>query len=346
MLSLNQVSDGPIAFALNSSETQVASDIVQPCGGDIIVALNKSTSYRIISTVIIDAVLESDLSDFSVRLWMVIYQHSWSDQRGMRVLSTSYLSKRLNKSRSSIERGIRELKGKGYLVVMQQSDDTDGNLPRIVSARIPAMLADCGLKTRQRQTIKNPQSGEPCSRQPSDESPTNIQTIDQPEASLPTQDQPVCQQSTKKVDNVGLWRPKDSLRNRKKLTKEEMLATLAEMKHYPQGSPRTEVLGTVKNDTQTNNIKISINNPVKTVVDVFKPNQPKQHFTDRTNELVLARLGGCGYMGKQANDLLKQIEFATLSGVFADKELWASINICLKLIRSNRWRTPWGYVPC
>lgn len=290
---------------------------IQPCPSELIIAINQKTSYRVISNIILDAVLKSTLSDCAVRVWLAIYQQAWGDNRGGRVLSATYIATRLNKSKSTIDRAFKELRDAGFLVSTRQQEDEDGNMPRLLSARIPASVAEEGIKQKARKTATK-----------TEEEHKEVQATPTLDTESPT---------TKTNSQIPRTkrRPTAGLQDCKKMSREEMIAMHEALKKNPHPSSNNDKGRGCKNEAQTNNKSIENNKSVNTVIDKFSKD---------TNTKILERVSNLGFTGIQAQELTKQIQYACSIGVFHDKKGWEGINICLKLIRTNKWRTPWGYI--
>ena len=68
-----------------------------------------------------------------------------------------------------------------------------------------------------------------------------------------------------------------------------------------------------------------------------------QRLTERVSEIEIA--GQKIQSLHECEALAKEIEFAIQFGSLADKTPIHGMNIALKLLKENRWRTPAGYIP-
>ena len=82
-----------------------------------------------------------------------------------------------------------------------------------------------------------------------------------------------------------------------------------------------------------------------------RPTQPKQDsgatparsLSSKTRAQIVHKVSNLPRVSAPKG-LCAEIEFAITRGVFRERSPEHGINICLRLIRENRWRTPWGFV--
>ena len=82
-----------------------------------------------------------------------------------------------------------------------------------------------------------------------------------------------------------------------------------------------------------------------------RPTQPKpdaraaraRPLSSETRARIANKVSNLHQRISAPKGLCEEIEFAITRGVFRERSPEHGINICLRLVRENRWRTPWGF---
>ncbi|GGM31355.1 hypothetical protein GCM10009425_47550 [Pseudomonas asuensis] len=104
-------------------------------------ALLKHKEFRLLSAPLMRHVVStSTLSDGAKVLWFSLWELCALETERKRKLTLGFLAKRLGKSVDSVRRYVNQLQGNGYLVVDEQYDVNQRQLPSIYRATAPAQV--------------------------------------------------------------------------------------------------------------------------------------------------------------------------------------------------------------
>lgn len=309
----------------------------QPCNQGALQHLNDTRPYRLIATCLLHEVLRDNrLTDFSKVLWLWLYSLCNSDKELAGTFSHDQLARQLDVSPSSIRRAIQLLKGLGYLEVEAQFNREKGQQANRLAVRAPAITilklwqTTSTREERKRAWNKSPQPpATPPQVQPLDDTSTSENTGPtvavisgaQKDATIPAAPQDA------QTFGEALGALHEALNC---ATATEDLVDHANRLGLLSPKPTAPEQGRGVKDEQPNKTLAFQN--VNTVV--LSTMTAKRIF-DRLRELKIA--------ADQAHELIHQIDFALANGQLKGSCEMHSVNIAIRLIRSNRWRRPRHY---
>ncbi|MEE4247627.1 MAG: hypothetical protein V2I33_19660 [Kangiellaceae bacterium] len=346
-----------------------ASD--KPCTAQAIQLLNETKEYRLIATCAMRQVLEDPkLSDAAVRGWMTLYCYSARNIRIAMVVSTRRLGQILGRSESSARRILKELQQKGYLEVKERKSKEgiqganefrprlpDQSAKRLIDETPDRDRAHVKVQMKLEENNKQDRVGQgdeeaiesyhsPDARlfatllafesRANTVNLANIETKDEePETNINGR---LHQRDSQSVSIKSLY--KTALKQ--KDTSESVSERFEKMRQAAKEEATREAIKRKRASVRTERGGGSKSDSHYSTKDSLKTNS----FVDVNFLMKRAKrqLAGLGFGESQSQDLINQIHFAIRQGTFKDHEPAHGLNICLKLIRQNTWRTPIGFV--
>jgi hypothetical protein len=309
--------------------------MAKTCKAIDLLYLAERYEYRVMATSVMDHILfEADLSDGARTLWLILFRGAALNEGVRCEASVSFLKNKTGRSEATLWRQIRELRSLGYLEVETRKGLEGESLPNIYGPRLPATIVAVIKQTAIPREVVSKQIADheyaATTRdyekayntiQPSPEP----QQPDHPEALATAQEQK--SQITEGLACTDAPRAACTGRDAK--------ASVSGHKGGFTGS-QYETGGDLK--TETENTNTSPKESYTTTGTGHSRDKWKCYPHIRLQ--VLERLSKMGIETKRAKVLMSEIDW-TLK--FGSMEWWnvkKGINVCLKLIREGRWKTP------
>jgi len=327
---------------------------METCSHESLLELDQSYGYTAVANEVMMHIIANPIIASASRLWILIrFQQSGFYDREYIERTISWFAKKLNVSTSSIQKWQRLLEREGYLEIIERKYQTRNNRPNRYRACLPKSVADQLKAHDMVYTAYTEEVKPPCSdnkEAPAVETSTES-TTEQNEfkTKITVADlQPMLEEAP---DWLKLLIPGLHL----EIVGDTLWITGVNSIARTEMEKRRDTILTYLNQQGFHLSALNYNNDQKTTLKPTStqagrptPQSKEQRLYSHTQHRIYKRLLSLSINGHQlqaseAKRLCAEVVFAIEKGSLATQPKLMGINIALKLIRENRWRTPAGY---
>ena len=333
-----------------------SSELTTPCTHQELLNIDQNSPYTAVSNRIMRHIISNRTIAACSRLWLLIrFEQSGFHDREHVTRTVGWLANALNVSTSTIQKWQRTLADQGYLEIIEQRIDGHHNAPNRYRACLPrAVIESLQAVASKASMPENPRSVTPATQksgQPSRlaEPPKRIERIEIDQitdlfSSSPSWFHvalPVLEIEV--INKQSLW-----ITGVNSLAKQEVLKAKAAL------IQRLHELGYEIEQVRFNRDQCALSTPSQSTAAPKAPAplasvtpKPTQALFPHTKHRLLKRISAltindAPLQPSQAKQLCHEVVYAMQHGSFKGVSTLKAINVAVKLIRENRWRTPYG----
>lgn len=313
--------------------------MTKPCKGIDLLYLAERYEYRVMATSVMDHILfEADLSDGARTLWMILYRGAALNEGVRCEASVSFLKNKTGKSEATLWRHIRELRSRGYLEVETRKGLEGESLPNIYGPRIPATKVRIIKSTATPREVVSRDIAE-------DEMAATTRDYENP-YNAPSETTSECKVEQELDTGVTLRASDLSCET---FSEQKSTDVAVETKTTLRNEIRSRVQLTYpdsKSETGEG-VKTERENTTTPPTEGYTTTgRVKRHSRDQWKCFphirlqVLERLIKMGIDRGRAKVLMSEIDWTLKFGSMEWWNVQKGVNVCLKLIREGRWKSP------
>lgn len=318
--------------------------MTKTCKAIDLLYLAERYEYRVLATSVMDHILfEADLSDGARTLWLILFRGAALNEGVRCEASVSFLKNKTGRSEATLWRQIRELRSGGYLEVVTRKGIEGESLPNIYGPRLPATIVRSIKQTATPREVVSKHIADyeyVATIRDYEKAYSTRQAGPEPDHH-PYPGTPVTASEQKGQAKEGLAETHDEVEAGDDAPAAAFTRADAKVPksgcHGSYAGSHSEIGGDIKTETQMTNTSPK-ESYTRTGLTCHSRDKWKCYPHIRLQ--VLERLSKMGIEAKRAKVLMSEIDWTLKFGSMEWWNVQKGINVCLKLIREGRWKTP------